>query len=133
MTFSSYGFPTAKGSYPVLSQVKVFVQGPGPHLWFNLLSGAGCGEVDAATRMPAAIFEPSNQAALDAYIRVTLRDYGSRFALKVGRCVDRGYTDYSRTATSTSFLDRFPRTFQLRATLHTPWYTFYLVPMLIGG
>ena len=103
MTFSSYGFPTAKGSYPVLSQVKVFVQGPGPHLWFNLLSGAGCGEVDAATRMPAAIFEPSNQAALDAYIKVTLRDYGSRFALKVGRCVDRGYTDYSRTATSTSF------------------------------
>ena len=78
-----------------MPKVKIFAQGPGPHLWFNLLNGAGCGEVDAATRMPAAIFHPGNQAALDAYIRVTVQDYGARYALKVGRCVDRGYTEYS--------------------------------------
>ena len=30
-------------------------------------------------------------------------------------------------------LDHFARTSQLCTTLHTPWYMFYVVPMLIGG
>ena len=36
------------------------------------------------------------------------------------------------TATSTSFLDHFSRSSQLRATPHVPYDLLYLVPMLIG-
>ena len=54
--------------------------------------GGGCAEVDAATRMPAEIFEPENKAALQAYIKVTLNEYAGSGALAVGRCVDFGYT-----------------------------------------
>ena len=80
---------------------------PGPagnHLWFSGFTDQGygnilCGEADAGPRMPAAIFEPSNAAALKAYEDITLAlygdyTYGSKqdLDLKLGRCADTGYT-----------------------------------------
>ena len=74
----------------------------GNHLYFRGFSGSflsgnkkvNCGDVDAAPRMPAAIFEPSNFAALEAYIDITIKLFSVQFdqvrspTLQVGRCVD---------------------------------------------
>merc|ERR1711865_902470 len=48
---------------------------PAPnHLFFYWKNAAynRCGDVDAAPRMPASLFEPENKAALQAYINVTI-------------------------------------------------------------
>ena len=44
------------------------------HLFFYWKNAAynRCGDVDAAPRMPAALFAPENKAALQAYINVTI-------------------------------------------------------------
>jgi hypothetical protein len=87
--------------------------GPGPspavnHLWFRGYTGGGfnfwnCGEVDAAARMPAALFDPSNAAALKAYTEITLELYGiyafdikegSSPIMKLGRCADYNFTKF---------------------------------------
>ena len=59
-----------------------------------------CAEVDAATRMPDAIFDPSNAAALKAYEDLTIAlfgdySYGVKIGvhLELGRCADKGYTE----------------------------------------
>jgi uncharacterized surface protein with fasciclin (FAS1) repeats len=49
-------------------------------LWFSKTDTQGgkafeCGEVNAAERMPNELFDPSNKAALDAYINITLALY----------------------------------------------------------
>ena len=58
-----------------------------------------CAEVDAASRMPAAIFDPSNAAKLKAYEDLTIALYGDYaygfkldLHLELGRCADKGYT-----------------------------------------
>lgn len=51
--------------------------------------GPRCGEVDAAPRMPDALFLPENKAALQAYVNTTLAFYKPAFAgsnLQLGRC-----------------------------------------------
>lgn len=77
----------------------------GGHLWFNSVTLAGytpkpgqpepstrCGDIDAAQRMPAELFEPKNFLALTAYVTLTLKYY-SYFGqdLELGRCKSRGY------------------------------------------
>lgn len=73
------------------------------HLWFrgvNTVTDYGpavkrCGEVDAAPRMPASIFEPQNALALAEYARLTCELYSAPFdklgKLSVGRCADIGF------------------------------------------
>ena len=55
-----------------------------------------CGEVDAATRMPASLFEPQNAAALQRYINITIDLYRIPdpyvSQLKLGRCRDIGFS-----------------------------------------
>ena len=95
------------------------------HLWFRLVrpvnrlglpnQGFHCGEVDAAPRMPASIFEPSNSAALDRYKKVTIKGVTSAIGgtfgdgkggtlkggtLEVGRCAEVGYGEVPATARS---------------------------------
>ena len=72
----------------------------GNHLWFRgftrQLFGnqlCRCGEVDAALRMPASLFDPSNAKALQRYKDITIEFYKYAFAdslskLEVGRCKD---------------------------------------------
>jgi uncharacterized surface protein with fasciclin (FAS1) repeats len=66
------------------------------HLFFrNVNSKQQCGEVDAAPRMPASLFEPHNAAALKRYTDITLKLYGITTGvkdLKVGQCKDAGFT-----------------------------------------
>merc|ERR1740133_647338 len=56
-----------------------------------------CGEVDAASRMPASLFDPENAAALKRYKEITVMfyDYSSLVPelgqLELGRCKDIGY------------------------------------------
>jgi len=76
--------------------------GPTPELWFRAVASVGftgslrCGEVDAAPRMPVALFQSANAAQKQQYIDVTIAEYntngdGSAF-LELGRCADVGYT-----------------------------------------
>lgn len=74
------------------------------HLWFRgftcrqngrFAKACQCGEVDAAARMPASLFDPSNKAALERYISITEEFYKYQYAptlskLEVGRCRDTG-------------------------------------------
>jgi len=56
-----------------------------------------CGEVDAAPRMPASLFDPKNAAALARYKSITVMFYDDSGLvpelgkLEVGRCKDIGY------------------------------------------
>ena len=58
-----------------------------------------CGDVDAAPRMPASLFEPENKAALQAYINVTIDLFHitdgnpsdpQKTQLKQGTCKENG-------------------------------------------
>ena len=57
-----------------------------------------CGDVDAAPRMPAALFEPKNKAVLQAYINATIDLFhihipdADRLQLSEGTCKDNGFT-----------------------------------------
>jgi uncharacterized surface protein with fasciclin (FAS1) repeats len=78
--------------------------GPAPtppgsnHLYFRGFTGPDpelCGDVDAAPRLPAAIFEPGNFAALQEYKDITIKLFevtNGRFefgvSMEVGRCAD---------------------------------------------
>lgn len=74
------------------------------HLYFRVLiplggpNGVGdrCGEVDASTHMPVALFDPENAAQLKRYADVTVGLYPSTYfnggKLALGRCKDIGYT-----------------------------------------
>jgi len=85
---------------------------PTNHLYFRGWTGGGfnvyqCGEVDAAPRMPSAIFEPSNAAALKAYEVLTIEFYRVIDILSVpldvnlelGRCSDNNYNISAGTKT----------------------------------
>ena len=84
---------------------------PTNHLWFRgfteIYGGQHqCGEIDAAPRMPAAIFEPKNKAALRAYKQLTISLYqyvtplySQDVHLELGRCADLGYTRQNMYAT----------------------------------
>lgn len=70
---------------------------PDAHLWFRLVQPVRfgspenrCGEVDAAPRMPAGLFERRNRAALALYTQVTLSGFDIP-GLEAGRCIDIGY------------------------------------------
>jgi hypothetical protein len=57
---------------------------------------ARCGDVDAAPRMPAALFEPENKAALEAYINMTIalyhvRSFDNEAQLHQGTCKEHNY------------------------------------------
>ena len=77
---------------------------PPPPLWFRGWTGGTlgrylCGEVDAGPRMPAAIFDPSNAASLEAYVNITIALYGldrlhhsNDVILELGRCSTNNYT-----------------------------------------
>ena len=79
----------------------------GNSLWFRGFTNGGygtyqCGEVDASSRMPANIFEPSNAAALKAYKDITIALFGvfelgenSITKLELGRCAEKNYTRLS--------------------------------------
>jgi uncharacterized surface protein with fasciclin (FAS1) repeats len=89
---SVYAFSEFKGTVGIDSGVKKYTQSPGPHLWFSIVNylpsgggGARCGEVDAAPRIPAALFDPSNRRELERYIKITNRKVGT----KLGRCQDQ--------------------------------------------
>jgi len=76
----------------------------GKSLWFRGYTNGGlgtyqCGEVDASSRMPADIFEPSNAGALQAYKDITIALFGvfelgenSITGLELGRCAEKNYT-----------------------------------------
>merc|ERR1711865_371941 len=85
----------------------VLVPGSAPaenHLWFRGWTGGGfniwqCGEVDAAPRIPKAMFDPSNAAALKAYEDITIALFATYtlgvkqpLNLELGRCADNNYT-----------------------------------------
>jgi len=64
-------------------------------------SGTGrCGEVDAGPRLPTALFEPQNAAALARYVNITIDlfrvdigyDFGLPLSLELGACKDAGKT-----------------------------------------
>ena len=77
------------------------------HCWFRGIASFGpvnpgtfsrCGEVDAASRMPAALFEPKNAEFLKLYEKLTVAFYKAPFdpelgKLAVGRCKDIGFTE----------------------------------------
>ena len=72
---------------------------PKNHLWFYHIGSIDrrpytlrCGEVDAAERMPASIFEPSHILQLELYEKVTIEGWGNGNMLKLGRCGEIGYT-----------------------------------------
>ena len=58
-----------------------------------------CGDVDAAPRMPASLFEPANSDALRAYTNITLALYNvgggalEGHKLELGRCAELGYIE----------------------------------------
>jgi len=99
---------------------------PAPHagneLYFRFVNqldgGDRCGEVDAAPRMPVALFEPSNKPMLDAYIALTIDNYrplgrdggafldGPSNRLELGRCADVGYTTYSGDSANADWTGR---------------------------
>lgn len=87
---AQYAFNVSQGQEPFLPEVARF-NSPGNHLWFSLVNplraDPQCGEVDAASRMPAALFEPENKAALALYTQLTLKLW-SGGGLQVGRCSD---------------------------------------------
>merc|ERR1711865_440238 len=71
------------------------------HLFFYWKNAAynRCGDVDAAPRMPASLFEPENKAALQAYINVTIALFHitdgnpsdpQKTQLKQGTCKENG-------------------------------------------
>jgi len=74
------------------------------HLWFNYVWAIGsgnsysrCGEVDAAPRMPAELFEFRNIGKLAQYASLTTQLYtavgmNKGTKLQLGRCRTRGYT-----------------------------------------
>lgn len=75
------------------------------HLFFRSVpkGGGTCGEVDAAPRMPASLFDPSNAAALKQYEDITTELYGITTGvqnLEVGQCKDIGYTSIKVSARS---------------------------------
>lgn len=83
--------------------------GNGNHLWFYYLENGTkqspeycengfcrCGEIDAAQRMPAALFNPLNTRALTNYASLTIKyysslgkDYTGGRRLALGRCKDK--------------------------------------------
>ena len=75
-------------------------------LWFRLVTGPTlnfraplhCGEVDAAQRMPAALFDEEHAAALARYKRVSLAWLPG---LELGRCADVGYGVPAGSASAT--------------------------------
>merc|ERR1711865_650057 len=81
---------------------KVLSLPPAPnHLFFYWKNAAynRCGDVDAAPRMPASLFEPENKAALQAYINVTIALFHitdgnpsdpQKTQLKQGTCKENG-------------------------------------------
>ena len=78
------------------------------HLWFRYVDGSSncetgycrCGEVDAASRMPASLFKPDilSKYALKAYTALTLAAYSTggslsrNTTLELGRCAEIGFT-----------------------------------------
>jgi uncharacterized surface protein with fasciclin (FAS1) repeats len=88
---------TQSGGIPRASCEQI-CPGPEPELWFRTVQaepfpsrGLRCGEVDAAPRMPAALFAPDNVVELQAYIAVTKDNYP--LELELGRCQEIGYTE----------------------------------------
>ena len=93
------------GVVHIINAVLIFKGFPN-HLFFRGIdsispgSDARCGDVDAAPRMPAAIFEPKNALFLKAYEELTVDFYNTSTGLfpstlgklSVGRCKDIGYT-----------------------------------------
>jgi hypothetical protein len=76
----------------------------GNHLYFRAVTcnpqGCRCGDVDAAPRMPASLFDPSNARELKRYEDITVKLYkvgfarfGDQYALEVGRCKEIGYRE----------------------------------------
>jgi len=68
------------------------------HLYFRYITGEyNCGQVDAGPRMPSAMFDKENAAALQMYIDATLAfewvpPYSWRY-LELGTCSGKGNTD----------------------------------------
>jgi len=82
----------------------------GAHLWFYYVNDGGqtpefcrktggcrCGDIDAASRMPAALFKPQNILALARYATLTIKSYTSlgmgTAKLQLGKCAEK--TDYT--------------------------------------
>ena len=102
----------SNGVVHIIDGVLTPPSGPAPapadnHLWFrapvpwNRTGGIEgyCGDVDAAPRMPASLFESQNAAALKRYINITIDLYHFSLStyktqLELGRCKDIGYTTY---------------------------------------
>ena len=62
------------------------------HLYFRSVNTNNqCGQVDAAPRIPTALFGPSNSAELQRYIDITIKLYGPQ-KLELGMCKDLDYT-----------------------------------------
>ena len=90
--------------------------GPGPapstnHLFFYGIKydskGAPfrCGQVDAAQRMPLALFDPQFKSQLDLYIKLTEAFYNPdgpiQFVrLQQGKCISAGYSQLNGTVTA---------------------------------
>ena len=84
------------------------------HLWFSFIdhstetgppanNKARCGEVDAAPRMPADIFELRNIGRLSLYVSITIESYSNLLInnptwspgtkLELGRCRTKGFSE----------------------------------------
>ena len=68
------------------------------HLYFRFINGDyNCGQVDAGPRMPPAIFNKENEAALQMYIDATLAfawiPLFPLYNLEPGTCSAKGFTD----------------------------------------
>ena len=90
-----YAYTAFKG-YSKFLAATLYLPAPGPHLWFHLVnylvpggsSRPRCGEVDAATRMPPAIF--LDKKALALYVEATESLWPGT---SVGRCQDTSFTN----------------------------------------
>jgi uncharacterized surface protein with fasciclin (FAS1) repeats len=97
----------APPSGPAPSPAPSPAPGPAPganHLFFKYVNKLQrrCGDVDAAPRVPAAIFDPANAAVLQAYEQATIEFYHVGGAqLQLGTCNASGYSKPAGTAAGT--------------------------------
>lgn len=78
----------ANGVVHVINNVLSFPD----HLWFRTVNAQDeCGQIDGASKVPEALFDPANTVELAEYVNVTIQYYGI-VKLSTGTCNGIGYT-----------------------------------------
>lgn len=78
----------ANGVVHVINNVLSFPD----HLWFRTVNAQDeCGQIDGASKVPEALFDPANTVEPAEYVNVTIQYYGI-VKLSTGTCNGIGYT-----------------------------------------